>query len=64
MVIEEGQIKEQGSHHELMAARGHYFELYRQQSLQESSRTLVEPAGNAGAAQKDKRMRQDPRPAN
>jgi ATP-binding cassette, subfamily B, bacterial len=40
IVIEDGRIKEQGSHHELMSARGHYFELYRQQSLQESSRNL------------------------
>ncbi|MEE4283682.1 MAG: ATP-binding cassette domain-containing protein, partial [Pseudomonadales bacterium] len=40
IVIEEGKIAEQGSHHELMAARGHYYNLYRQQSLQESSRQL------------------------
>jgi ATP-binding cassette subfamily B protein len=41
MVIEGGRITEQGSHQELMTARGHYFDLYRQQSLQESSRELV-----------------------
>ncbi|XOV83069.1 MAG: ABC transporter ATP-binding protein [bacterium] len=40
IVIENGKIAEQGSHHELMAARGHYYDLYRQQSLQESSRQL------------------------
>lgn len=42
IVIEAGRITEQGSHQELMAARGHYFDLYRQQSLQESSRGLLE----------------------
>ncbi len=42
VVIEAGRISEQGSHHELMAARGHYYNLYRQQSLQESSRQLQE----------------------
>ncbi len=43
IVIEDGRITEEGSHHELMAARGHYYDLYRQQSLQESSRALGEP---------------------
>jgi ATP-binding cassette subfamily B protein len=42
MVIDAGRITEQGSHHELMTARGHYYELYRQQSLQESSRDLLD----------------------
>ena len=41
IVIDDGQISEQGDHAELMAARGHYFELYRQQSLQEASADLV-----------------------
>jgi ATP-binding cassette subfamily B protein len=41
IVIEQGRIKEQGSHDELMAAQGHYFDLYRQQSLQEASRGLL-----------------------
>ena len=38
IVIEHGRISEQGSHQQLMTDRGHYFDLYRQQSLQESSR--------------------------
>jgi hypothetical protein len=34
-----------------MAARGHYYDLYRQQSLQESSRDLVAaPDGIVGTA--------------
>jgi ATP-binding cassette subfamily B protein len=37
VVVEDGRISESGSHQELMDARGHYYELYRQQSLQESS---------------------------
>lgn len=41
VVIEDGRITELGNHQELMAARGHYFELYRQQSLQESSKGLA-----------------------
>jgi ABC-type multidrug transport system fused ATPase/permease subunit len=41
VVVEAGRITEQGTHAELMAARGHYFELYRQQSLQESSGQLM-----------------------
>jgi ATP-binding cassette subfamily B protein len=35
VVIEDGRITESGTHGELMARRGHYFELYRQQSLRE-----------------------------
>ena len=42
VVIEDGHISEAGSHAELMAARGHYYDLYRQQSLQESSAQLTE----------------------
>ena len=49
IVIREGRIAEQGSHEQLMAARGHYFDMYRQQSLQESSQSLTlhdpQPAG-------------------
>jgi ATP-binding cassette subfamily B protein len=45
LVVADGRIAEQGTHAELMAARGRYFELYRQQSLQESSRDLANPAG-------------------
>ena len=48
IVIEDGRMTEQGSHQELMAARGHYFDLYRQQSLQESSRELHEVPQPAG----------------
>jgi ATP-binding cassette subfamily B protein len=40
LVIEDGRITETGTHAELMAARGHYHELYRQQSLQESTHSL------------------------
>jgi ATP-binding cassette subfamily B protein len=40
LVIENGTISESGTHAELMAARGHYQELYRQQSLQESTQSL------------------------
>jgi len=38
LVIENGVISEMGTHSELMARRGHYFELYRQQSLNEATR--------------------------
>jgi ATP-binding cassette subfamily B protein len=40
LVVEDGRITEAGTHAELMAARGHYHELYRQQSLQESTQSL------------------------
>lgn len=46
VVIQAGRITEQGSHRELMAAQGHYHELYRQQSLQESSARLTEQPGS------------------
>jgi ATP-binding cassette subfamily B protein len=29
--MEDGQIVEQGTHHELLDARGHYFDLYNSQ---------------------------------
>ncbi len=35
VVVEDGVITESGTHAELMARRGHYFDLYRQQSLRE-----------------------------
>ena len=35
LVIEHGEIAEQGSHEELMVERGRYFKLYTQQSLSE-----------------------------
>lgn len=44
VVIEGGRITETGTHVELMAARGHYFELYRQQSLQASSGGIGAPS--------------------
>jgi len=40
IVVEAGRITEAGTHAELMAARGHYYELYRQQSLQEATQVL------------------------
>src|SRR5690606_19980824 len=39
VVIEDGRIIESGTHRELMARRGHYFELYKQQSVSERART-------------------------
>lgn len=41
-VIEHGRIIEIGSHAELIALRGHYFDLYRQQSLIETTRELTD----------------------
>jgi ATP-binding cassette subfamily B protein len=41
-VIEHGRIIELGSHAELIALRGHYFDLYRQQSLTETTRELTD----------------------
>jgi ATP-binding cassette subfamily B protein len=42
VVVEAGRITEAGSHAELMAERGHYYQLYTQQGLQESSKQLGE----------------------
>ncbi len=36
IVLEEGKIFEEGSHHELLAKKGYYFELYENQMLEES----------------------------
>ncbi len=41
-VIEHGRIIELGTHAELIALRGHYFDLYRQQSLTETTRELTD----------------------
>jgi len=43
LVIEGGRITESGTHQALMDARGHYYELYRQQSLQEATNRLNVP---------------------
>ena len=40
IVVEGGRITESGTHAELMAARGHYYDLYRQQSMQEATKRL------------------------
>jgi len=45
LVVADGRIIEQGSHEQLMTARGHYYDLYRQQSLQESSTQLGPAVG-------------------
>jgi ATP-binding cassette subfamily B protein len=39
VVIVDGKIAEEGSHEELLALRGRYFDLYVQQSLRDSART-------------------------
>jgi ATP-binding cassette, subfamily B, bacterial len=44
LVVENGRITESGTHSELMALRGHYHALYRQQSLQESTQALTPAA--------------------
>ena len=36
LVLEDGMVKEQGRHEDLMALRGHYYELYRRQQDNES----------------------------
>jgi ATP-binding cassette, subfamily B, multidrug efflux pump len=58
LVMEDGQIVEQGTHHELLEARGHYFDLYNSQftaAIEELEE--LRPAVPAGAG-----MRSGPRP--
>ena len=58
LVMEDGQIVEQGTHHELLEARGHYFDLYNSQftaAIEELEE--LAPAVPAGAG-----MRKGPRP--
>jgi ATP-binding cassette subfamily B protein len=58
LVMENGQIVEQGTHHELLEARGHYFDLYNSQftaAIEELEE--LRPAVPAGAG-----MRTGPRP--
>ncbi|HEX7211789.1 MAG TPA: ABC transporter ATP-binding protein [Propionibacteriaceae bacterium] len=58
LVMEDGQIVEQGTHYELLEARGHYFDLYNSQftaAIEELEE--LRPAVPAGAG-----MRAGPRP--
>ena len=58
LVMEDGQIVEQGTHHEVLEARGHYFDLYNSQftaAIEELEE--LRPAVPAGAG-----MRTGPRP--
>jgi ATP-binding cassette, subfamily B, multidrug efflux pump len=58
LVMEDGQIVEQGTHHDLLEARGHYFDLYNSQftaAIEELEE--LRPAVPAGAG-----MRTGPRP--
>jgi ATP-binding cassette, subfamily B, multidrug efflux pump len=58
LVMEDGQIVEQGTHHELLEARGHYFDLYNSQfaaAIEELEE--LRPAVPVGAG-----LRSGPRP--
>jgi ATP-binding cassette, subfamily B, multidrug efflux pump len=54
LVMEDGQIVEQGSHHELLDARGHYFDLYNSQfaagkeDLEEERHAVPVRSGSGG----------------
>ncbi|MEZ6069232.1 MAG: ABC transporter ATP-binding protein [Pirellulales bacterium] len=53
VVIEAGKILEQGTHTELLSRRGHYYDLYTEQSLRDVVRidtVLDSPAGRHAAA--------------
>jgi len=43
LVIADGEIQQSGTHAELMAKAGRYRELYRAQSLQETTAGLLQP---------------------
>jgi ATP-binding cassette subfamily B protein len=45
VVIEEGSITEQGSHHELIAHKGHYYELYTRQFVHEREEQVLAKEG-------------------
>lgn len=49
LVIEKGRVIESGTHRELLAARGHYYQLYTNQFVEEKGRALL--AGRAAAGQ-------------
>ncbi len=45
LVIQKGEIEEQGTHEELLAKRGHYYELYVNQFRREGEELAIEEAG-------------------
>ena len=50
LVMEDGKIVEQGSHHELLEARGHYFDLYNSQfAAGREELEAIPPAAPVGA---------------
>ena len=42
LVVHDGKIVESGSHRELMAAKGAYWQLYTRQYREEQTRTIME----------------------
>jgi ATP-binding cassette, subfamily B, bacterial len=51
LVISGGRVIEQGSHHDLLAQRGKYFELYTNQFTQEHEEELLHAEEDSGAPQ-------------
>ena len=41
LVIDQGEILEQGNHEELLKKRGHYYELYTNQFVEEAGREVL-----------------------
>jgi ATP-binding cassette subfamily B protein len=41
LVIQQGKVAEEGTHHELMARRGHYYDLYTSQFKEEAENKLL-----------------------
>ncbi len=62
LVLEDGEVVERGSHEQLLAAQGRYFDLYTRQAGLEANR-FVNPGETDGDAEEEDKATAPPEPS-